>query len=239
MNYKNIYDKLIKVARVRNEGDDNPENLVTLTFKEHFLAHQLLAKAYPYNESLIMAAYMMRFRGNYSRSFVKYKFTFSQVASKLVSDGWAKKHGFDDYKDQCEKIIQLYFSGVGSVQIAEHYQIAQSNVQRSIKNAAEMFSLQDELKAYRIKLRSELSIKIRNSFTPEQENKRVSAVRNADMTIRNKRLSENRKGAGNPMFGKNRISEIISCPHCDKTGAASQMKRWHFDKCKEKGTYEN
>ena len=25
---------------------------------------------------------------------------------------------------------------------------------------------------------------------------------------------------------------IIECPHCGKRGASSQMKRWHFDRCK-------
>lgn len=29
---------------------------------------------------------------------------------------------------------------------------------------------------------------------------------------------------------KNR--EIVSCPHCNKIGSISQMKRWHFDNCK-------
>lgn len=31
---------------------------------------------------------------------------------------------------------------------------------------------------------------------------------------------------------KNR--EQVMCPHCDKTGDISNMKRWHFDKCKYK-----
>lgn len=26
---------------------------------------------------------------------------------------------------------------------------------------------------------------------------------------------------------------IIACPHCDKTGGSSQMKRWHFSNCKK------
>jgi hypothetical protein len=27
---------------------------------------------------------------------------------------------------------------------------------------------------------------------------------------------------------------IITCPHCNKSGDSSNMKRWHFDKCKYK-----
>jgi len=28
--------------------------------------------------------------------------------------------------------------------------------------------------------------------------------------------------------------EIVTCPHCQKSGGNSGMKRWHFDKCKKK-----
>ena len=27
---------------------------------------------------------------------------------------------------------------------------------------------------------------------------------------------------------------VLTCPHCGKTGASGAMKRWHFDNCKEK-----
>lgn len=27
---------------------------------------------------------------------------------------------------------------------------------------------------------------------------------------------------------------LVTCPHCNKSGAASIMKRWHFDNCKVK-----
>ena len=49
-------------------------------------------------------------------------------------------------------------------------------------------------------------------------------IKNAERTVEwNKNIST---GA------KNR--ERVMCPHCDKTGDISNMKRWHFDKCKYK-----
>lgn len=27
---------------------------------------------------------------------------------------------------------------------------------------------------------------------------------------------------------------VAKCPHCDKTGGANAMTRWHFDKCKKR-----
>ena len=67
------------------------------------------------------------------------------------------------------------------------------------------------------------------------------------------------KGEANPMYGvkgkdhptwgykhsaetRKRMSEAkknkpkIYCPHCDKVGSATNMKRWHFDNCKRKRT---
>jgi len=33
---------------------------------------------------------------------------------------------------------------------------------------------------------------------------------------------------------KNVSQKIVYCPHCNKHGGASVMKRWHFDNCKNK-----
>lgn len=63
MNYQKIYDAIIEKAKLRDEiecyyekhhiipkslgGLDSIENLVKLTFKEHFVCHRLLTKIYP------------------------------------------------------------------------------------------------------------------------------------------------------------------------------------------------
>jgi hypothetical protein len=35
-------------------------------------------------------------------------------------------------------------------------------------------------------------------------------------------------------LGKKKPQQIIQCPHCKKEGAANNMKRWHFENCKDK-----
>jgi len=42
-----------------------------------------------------------------------------------------------------------------------------------------------------------------------------------------KKMSESRTGL---------IHEKVTCPHCNKTGGSTGMGRWHFDKCKFKGS---
>ena len=75
MNYKLIYNSLIARAQQRlvitgytekhhiiprcMGGDNTKNNLVTLTAREHFIAHLLLIKIYPENRKLVHAAYMM------------------------------------------------------------------------------------------------------------------------------------------------------------------------------------
>jgi hypothetical protein len=76
MNYLRHYNLLISRAHDRKiigyterhhiiprcmGGTDDIINLVNLTAREHFIAHQLLVKIYPENRSLVFAARMMTF----------------------------------------------------------------------------------------------------------------------------------------------------------------------------------
>lgn len=78
MNYTTIYNNLIQRAVNRSldgyreshhiipkclGGNDTKENLVDLTPEEHYIAHLLLMKIYPENNSLIHAAVMMTVKG--------------------------------------------------------------------------------------------------------------------------------------------------------------------------------
>ena len=103
MNYKKHYDLLIERAKTRQltgyverhhivprciGGTDEKSNLVKLTPEEHYVAHQLLVKIYPENDSLVYAANKMT------------------VSSKTVKRnnkryGWLKKH----YQSVCKKRI--------------------------------------------------------------------------------------------------------------------------------------
>ena len=77
MNYKKVYDQLIAKRRTtpinRKDGDceyhhivpkcmggtNEPENLISLTTKEHIFAHIVLSMAYPKNKKLLYAAQFM------------------------------------------------------------------------------------------------------------------------------------------------------------------------------------
>ena len=58
------------------------------------------------------------------------------------------------------------------------------------------------------------------------------------------KISNANKGVSKPMSEEHKKalkchinnSTKVSCPHCDKIGQLTNMKRWHFDNCKSKTT---
>lgn len=105
MNYKKHYDLLINRAKSRQlteyferhhivprciGGSDNKANIVELTPEEHYVAHQLLVKIYPDNDSLVYAAHRMTTssktvkRNNKTYGWLKRK--YQSVCKKRVGD---------------------------------------------------------------------------------------------------------------------------------------------------------
>ncbi|ARK07836.1 putative homing endonuclease [Aeromonas phage phiA8-29] len=89
---KELYTELHHIVPRCLGGSDNPENLVRLTAREHFIAHRLLAKMYPSVIDLRFAALKMaRKRGSSfmnSRLFELYKTEHAEFMSKFMSTAW-------------------------------------------------------------------------------------------------------------------------------------------------------
>jgi hypothetical protein len=60
-------------------GDDSPENLVYLTTREHYVAHRLLAKAFPFDKAMVQSVWLMAQRSKIPGSRV-YEMLRAQVA---------------------------------------------------------------------------------------------------------------------------------------------------------------
>ena len=84
--------------------------------------------------------------------------------------------------------------------------------------------------------------------TPEHIKKRADSQRGKKRKPLNdehkNKISQSSKGVSKPITEehKNNLqchannSIKISCPHCNKVGQLTNMKRWHFDKCKSNPT---
>jgi hypothetical protein len=60
-------------------GDDSPENLVYLTTREHYVAHRLLAKAFPFDKAMVQSVWLMAQRSKIPGSRV-YEMLRARVA---------------------------------------------------------------------------------------------------------------------------------------------------------------
>jgi len=122
MDYKKHYDLLIERARSRQltgyverhhivpkcmNGTNKKENIVKLTPEEHYVAHQLLVKIYPENDSLAYAVYKMTVtsttmnRNNKKYGWVKRKYQSvckKRIGKKNPSYGRSWYHCPDTFK---------------------------------------------------------------------------------------------------------------------------------------------
>lgn len=99
MDYKSIYDRLISKAknRIPNPqdyyekhhivprsigGDDTDDNIVKLTYKEHYVAHKLLVEIYPNNKSLVTALWLMTITTD--KALEKYNDSYNKNELSLI-----------------------------------------------------------------------------------------------------------------------------------------------------------
>jgi hypothetical protein len=120
--------------------------------------------------------------------------------------------GFNLYKEHCKKkdssSLNYYIKKYGSMEGTKKYQEKKELISEKMSGENNPF--------YGKKQSSESRKKISES------NKGKNKLRTKEHNIK--------IGLSN----KGKKMEIISCPHCNKTGGSTLMKRWHFDNCKLK-----
>ena len=251
MNYRKHYDLLMiksvnrKLSseqeyierhhiKMRSEGGgDNIENIALLTGREHYIAHLLLYKENPNSYVRAEAIRMMcdidpsenknRYKPN-SKVIEKVRKAASKLKSILYKQKcWMKKDNeqifinkteIDDYIKLGWKRGKLYSP---SVETRERLRQSRLNEAPRGKEFNEKMS---RVVSTRYKTHPESWIK------NEKTRKKIGDI------SRNRWQSEGYKEKYFNNVIKKR--EIITCPHCNKSGVYIIMKRWHFDKCKHK-----
>lgn len=248
MDYKKHYNSLISTRRTRLlldtvyyerhhilprclGGSDEEDNLIYLTPEEHYTAHLLLAKIYNIDK-LWYACQMMSTnlpkRNNKLYGWVRRRIRTHR--NDTIKNAWAVKRGFDSYEHQATYVWDLYINkGLLTPDISMLLGMGEANVNNCIKYYANENSLVREMLDVRAKHKSEISRRVRNSFTEEQETRRVSARKKTGYSTAQR--GEARRGKNNPVYGMKWTKPEATCPHCNKT---VRGKRWHFDNCKER-----
>jgi hypothetical protein len=234
MNYKTVYDNIIKraISRKRKDdeyyeehhivpsslgGPDTPDNMASLTGREHFICHWLLYKIDPCAENAF-AWHMMSGGGN-KYHVGRYKSRYYEYARKAftkhIGDVHRGKRLSEDHRRKLSVSKMGHLNPMHGKKHSEEHKAAISERMRGEKNPFYGKTHTDEFR----KRQSEYA------------SKRVGQDSNAygmKHTKETKRmLSEMNKGKP-----RAKPHEKVLCPWCGKEGIKPNMKRWHFDNCK-------
>ena len=210
-------------------GGDSDENLVKLSYEDHYKVHILL----PFftegedKNKMIYAWWRMTNRGKDDINYQEY----SQLR-KLHSE-----------------MLSIKFSGEGNpmfgkkikeIMSSENYEKFCLKCSESAKNQWANYSI-EEIENIRKKMSNSKTGWFDLLSEEEQQNykRKMSESCSGDKNgMFNKKHSlETRKKIGDSNRGKTRIigpQDKIECIYCGVFGGKSIMKRWHFDNCKEK-----
>lgn len=236
MNYNSIYEKLIQRAIGRKlttyteshhiipkclNGTNDSSNLVDLTPEEHYLAHQLLVKMYPDNISLIYAAKMMTISSPKS----------DRSKNKLF--GWLRRKNLEvqktkEFTPETRKRMSESAKRKPKVKCPH---CGKEGLEGNMKRwhfdncpkgpTPKIVTLSKEEKEH-------ISLKLRSIEWKQHTCIHCGLTGKACNIIPHEKCCKQ-----NPNRIKQRTT-VIECPHCQKTGSPSNMKRWHFDNCKNK-----
>lgn len=225
MNYKMHYNRIIERAKFREingyserhhviprcmGGTDRKENLVRLTPEEHFLAHQLLVKIHPNNNSLIWGLKAMTIS---SRLVIRNNKMFGWIR-RLVSNANSERIFTKETREKMSssKLGNTYKRG----------KIASDETRKMLSIAASGRKHTDESKA-KISAAGKRPCKEETKIKIGLSNRGRKLPPISEMT--RKKLSESANG---------RIYRKVICNYCNKSGGVTGMKRWHFENCKAK-----
>jgi len=233
MNYKRIYDQIIERAKNRKYddleyyenhhiipkcmgGNDDPNNLVELTAREHFICHWLLFK-YHKNSKLAHAWFMMFMTsGNQQRYSSRYYEYARKAHANAVSQRMSGKnnpfYGKTHSKEVIDKIIAANKRHIKSQEV--------------IDNWVEKVAKKPKSKEHKAKIGRKGMTMLQNIHTNEIIRVPISdigKIYNESEWVNPRKLKPEAK---------------YKCEHCDVVTTKSNLTRWHNDNCKRKN-YEN
>lgn len=189
-------------------GSDDPDNLVALTAREHFICHWLLTKMYT-GESrgkMINAMYMMRAESPHQkryeskitgRIYENLRTEYSQYISKMNTGR------VQPPEEKAKQIAAI--TGRKRNPFSEEWK---ENLSKNHKSK----------KGYDCSLSEETKKKIGDKLRgKKQDTERVARRAETQRNLKMKR-------------------ERLTCPHCGRDSAVNTYPRWHGDNCKQINT---
>lgn len=222
MNYQWHYDVLIERAKKRSlseytekhhiiprcmGGKDDSENIVILTGREHFIAHQLLVKIYPGNGKLIYACKMMSMSSKYHTG---------RISNRVY--GWIR--------EKVSKQNRINSIGTKHPPRSDQWRMKRKEALKGKPLSSEH---KKKISEGLTGLKRNEDFKIKMSTVASNRSKEHKDNLSASLTGR--KISEETKQR---MKDAAKITKPVICPYCGKEGNPRAMYRWHFDNCKVK-----
>jgi 5-methylcytosine-specific restriction endonuclease McrA len=231
MNYKKVYDSIVSRAKDRflseyterhhiiprcMGGGDESENIVSLTAREHFVCHWLLARQYPNNLKLLHAFTAMTFL----KTSTQFRYTPSSRAvseakeyASIIKKARPTKRGHRKSEETKQK---MRLSKLGDKNPMKRPEVVEKN------RLAHLGKKQSE------ETKDKRRKKLKGRKRPQEVVDKIKAG------LTGKKLSkshvESLKGPRNP-YGS---QVIVKCRYCGKTGGKNAITRWHNENCKYK-----
>ena len=132
MNYQKLYNKITDTARSKNRvrskefyfelhhiipkclgGNDNKENVVFLTPKEHFICHKLLTYIYPNNSNIMFGLQMMMYTHQNSRKLKLSSRDYAYIKELRYKNGLP-----EETKEKMRNVVRPKISDEGRLNIS-------------------------------------------------------------------------------------------------------------------------
>jgi hypothetical protein len=202
-------------------GADDPDNIVILTGREHFVAHLLLHRMHPNDAGLAMAVLMMTGRGEYTgRTYELLKRSAARVIGIKTGEALRGIPKSDEHK--------AAMSAAALARSLEHIdKIAEAN--RGRKNTREA---RERMRQAALNRSPEAKAAITIAAQDPERRAKISAALTGQVRPHKQ---ETRQKISTTMKGRKPANlRPVTCPHCGKTGNLPLMRRWHFDNCKQR-----
>lgn len=230
MNYKKIYDKLINSRQVLNRnrkdnvyyenhhilpksigGLNNKDNLVLLTFREHFLAHLLLVHIYTYDpllkRKMVYALYELTRRSKTHQRILSSR--QYETARTLFVQAVSETHKGKKMSDEAkEKIGKKSKERWENKEFRQNRSDASKGEKNSFYGKTHTEETKNKIRKHKMPSESREKLSKANSgrkHTKEEKEKISNANKNRTIEQKeaiSKKISESVSGERHPMYGK-------------------------------------
>jgi hypothetical protein len=209
--YTKWYFNLIQNAKDRKHGDEihhiiprclggneQKDNLVSLSYREHYIAHALLTKMH--NSVKLKSAF-------WQMSFKNKRKYFNGRLYCLARDGYVKSISGD---------VHWSKSALFRTAVSENWTTQRKNKFKEKVSGKNHWTKKVDMCDHAANMRKHIDLKA--------VGERSRALLTENNPMKNPEISSKFK----------KPKDVVTCPHCKKSGGKPVMVRYHFDNCKFK-----